>query len=234
MGRAGKNPAGLLASGSSDAPRLPVLPQWLSLRQATFVPGYSGGPAAVLHGIPLTESEAIIFPAMIELIIGGARSGKSSHAERQALESHAGGLAVTYIATGEARDEEMAQRIAHHRSRRPAAWRTVEEPLALSDALRREAAPDTCLLVDCLTLWLTNVLLAERDAEIAALLAALPELPGRVILVSNEVGWGIVPENALARRFRDEQGRLNQHVAALADNVTLVAAGLPLVLKSSG
>lgn len=209
-----------------------MFPQWLSLRQATFVPGYSGGPAAVLHGIPLTESEPIIFPAMIELILGGARSGKSSHAEKQALKWHVGGLAVTYVATGEARDAEMRERIAHHRARRPAAWRTVEEPLRLVDTLSREAAADVCLLVDCLTLWLSNVLLAERDAEIDRLLDVLPALPGRVILVSNEVGWGIVPENALARRFRDEQGRLNQRVAALAGRVTLVAAGLPLVLKS--
>lgn len=166
---------------------------------------------------------------MIELVIGGARSGKSSFAERQALGA---GLRVTYIATGEARDAEMAQRIAHHRTRRSAHWHTVEEPLALAEALRREAAPDACLLVDCLTLWLTNVLLAERDDEIDRLLDALPPLPGRIILVSNEVGSGIVPENALARRFRDEQGRLNQRVAALADQVTLVTAGLPLTLKS--
>lgn len=166
---------------------------------------------------------------MIELVIGGARSGKSSFAERQAL---ATGLGVAYIATGEARDAEMAQRIAHHRARRPAGWRTVEEPLALADTLRREAAEGTCLLVDCLTLWLTNLLLADRETEIDALLATLPTLPGRIILVSNEVGWGIVPENALARRFRDEQGRLNQQVAALAGRVTLVAAGLPLALKS--
>ena len=165
---------------------------------------------------------------MIELVIGGARSGKSAHAEARARTS---GLKVTYLATGEARDAEMGARIAHHRARRPAGWRTVEEPLLLAAALRRAAAPDTCLLVDCLTLWLTNVLLAARDAEIDRLLDALPELPGRIILVSNEVGWGIVPENALARRFRDEQGRLNQQVAALADRVTLVAAGLALPLK---
>lgn len=165
---------------------------------------------------------------MIELIIGGARSGKSGLAETRARDC---GLAVTYIATGEARDAEMRERIAHHRARRPAAWRTVEEPLALAGALARAAASDACLLVDCLTLWLTNVILAGREDEIDALLGALPALPGRVILVSNEVGWGIVPENALARRFRDEQGRLNQRVAALADRVTLIAAGLPLVLK---
>ncbi|MDP1652558.1 MAG: bifunctional adenosylcobinamide kinase/adenosylcobinamide-phosphate guanylyltransferase [Rhodocyclaceae bacterium] len=172
---------------------------------------------------------------MIELVIGGARSGKSGFAERQALDS---GLRVTYIATGEARDEEMTARIAHHRTRRPADWRTVEEPLALADTLCRAAATDACLLVDCLTLWLTNVLLGEnndkRGDEIEKLLNVLPTLPGRIILVSNEVGWGIVPENALARRFRDEQGRLNQRVATIADRVTLVAAGLPLTLKSSG
>ncbi|MEW6165855.1 MAG: bifunctional adenosylcobinamide kinase/adenosylcobinamide-phosphate guanylyltransferase [Pseudomonadota bacterium] len=165
------------------------------------------------------------------LVIGGARSGKSAHAERRALDT---GRAVTYVATGEARDAEMAARIAHHRARRPDGWRTVEEPLRLATALRRAAAPDACLLVDCLTLWLTNVILAERGEEIDALLEALPALPGDLILVSNEVGWGIVPENELARRFRDEQGRLNQRVAALADEVTLVAAGLPLHLKASG
>lgn len=167
---------------------------------------------------------------MIHLVIGGARSGKSSYAERQALAS---GLPVTYIATCEARDEEMSERIAHHRNRRPAEWRTVEEPLLLADALRREAAPDTCVMVDCLTLWLTNVLLGEHEGQIDKLLTTLPGLPGHIILVSNEVGWGIVPENALARRFRDEQGRLNQRIAAIAEEVTLVAAGLPLTLKPS-
>lgn len=165
---------------------------------------------------------------MIELVIGGARSGKSRHAERQARES---GMPVVYIATASAGDAEMAVRIAHHRAQRPSDWRTVEVPMGLAEALGREAAADTCLLVDCLTLWLSNVLLGEHEDEIAALLRALPTLPGRIILVSNEVGSGIVPENALARRFRDEQGRLNQQVAALADRVTLVTAGLPWVLK---
>lgn len=165
---------------------------------------------------------------MIHLVIGGARSGKSGFAEAQA---HECGLAVTYIATGEARDDEMAARIVHHRERRPAGWRTVEEPLLLAEALARETAPDTCVLVDCLTVWLSNAMLAGREDEIDKLLASLPALPGRILLVSNEVGWGIVPGNALARRFRDEQGRLNQRVAALADRVTLLAAGLPLVLK---
>ena len=132
-------------------------------------------------------------------------------------------------------DGEMAQRIAHHRERRPAHWRTVEEPLHLADALRSEAAPGRLLLVDCLTLWLSNLLLGPGlEPERRRLLEALGDLPGRVIMVSNEVGWGVVPANELARRFADEQGRLNQAVAALCDRVTLVVAGLPLELKAGG
>ncbi len=167
---------------------------------------------------------------MIDLVLGGARSGKSGYALRLA---GADGRAVTFVATAQPFDAEMAERIARHREERPAAWKTVEAPLALAEALAREAAEDRCLLVDCLTLWLSNVLLADRHAEIDLLLDLLPRLSGHVILVSNEVGWGIVPENALARRFRDEQGRLNQKVAALADRVVLVAAGLPLAVKGS-
>lgn len=179
-----------------------------------------------------------------ELIFGGARSGKSRLAEERAAAS---GLAVTYIATAEARDGEMGRRIAQHRARRPAAWGCVEEPLDLAATLQRLARPDTCLLVDCLTLWLSNLLFAGRAAaqaeagepvdcvllqeRVAALLAALPTLPGRIILVSNEVGWGIVPMHPVSRLFADEQGRLNQRVAAVCDQVTLVAAGLPLTLK---
>ncbi|MFZ2629818.1 MAG: bifunctional adenosylcobinamide kinase/adenosylcobinamide-phosphate guanylyltransferase [Rugosibacter sp.] len=170
---------------------------------------------------------------MIELILGGARSGKSLLAEQRALES---GLAVTCIATAEARDDEMAQRIAHHQARRPAAWGLVEEPLQLAAALHA-AADDRCLFVDCLTLWLSNLLFADADGrllaqETAALLELLPTLPGRVILVSNEVGLGIIPLGEVTRRFVDEAGRLNQRVAAVADRVTFVAAGLPLELKS--
>ncbi|MBS1190791.1 MAG: adenosylcobinamide kinase [Rhodocyclaceae bacterium] len=181
---------------------------------------------------------------MKELIIGGARSGKSALAERRAAES---GLAVTYIATAQAGDGEMARRVAHHKARRPAHWGCAEEPIRLVAALETHAAPGTCLLVDCLTLWLSNLFFAGRAAaqaeageaidcpllrdETAALLDALPRLPGRIILVSNEVGWGIVPMNPLARLFADEQGRLNQRVAAACDRVTLVAAGLPLALK---
>lgn len=167
---------------------------------------------------------------MVELILGGARSGKSALAERRALDS---GLDVVYVATAAAGDGEMAERIRHHRERRPAHWTTVEAQVGLADALAREALDERLLVVDCLTLWLGNLLddaealAAERDA----LLACLPRLAGRVVLVSNEVGLGIVPDNPLARRFRDEAGRLNQAVAAACDRVTFVAAGLPLTLK---
>ncbi|HPT50749.1 MAG TPA: bifunctional adenosylcobinamide kinase/adenosylcobinamide-phosphate guanylyltransferase [Accumulibacter sp.] len=181
---------------------------------------------------------------MRELILGGARSGKSGLAERRASES---GLRVIYIATAQALDDEMAHRIAHHRARRGADWGLVEEPLDLAGTLTRHAAPDVCLLVDCLTLWLSNLLFAgaaARQAEVGkpvdcprlsagvrALIDTLPRLPGRQILVSNEVGSGIVPMVAVSRLFADEQGRLNQRVAALCERVTLVVAGLPLTLK---
>lgn len=184
--------------------------------------------------------------AMNELIIGGARSGKSRHAEQCALDS---GRQVIYVATAESRDGEMARRIAHHRERRPADWGCVEEPLHLAARLRELATPDTCILVDCLTLWLSNLLFAGKAAtqaeagaaiacplfagETTALIETLPQLPGRIILVSNEVGWGIVPMHPVSRLFADEQGRLNQRVAAVCERVTLVAAGLPLILKSA-
>lgn len=174
---------------------------------------------------------------MIELILGGARSGKSALAEQRAEASQ---FAVTYLATGEAKDAEMAERIAHHQARRSSGWGLVEEPLHLAEALIKHAAPDRCLLVDCLTLWLSNLLFAEGDnppgqkfvQETAALLNVLPQLPGHVILVSNEVGLGIIPLGEITRQFVDEAGRLNQRVAAIADRVTFVAAGLPLELKS--
>jgi adenosylcobinamide kinase/adenosylcobinamide-phosphate guanylyltransferase len=167
---------------------------------------------------------------MRELILGGARSGKSALAARLARSS---GLAVTVVATATARDAEMAERIARHRAARPPTWRIVEVPIGLAAALRAECAADRIVIVDCLTLWLSNLLLAEAplESERAAFLDALPALPGRVLLVANEVGLGIVPENALARRFRDEQGTLNQAVAALCERVILVAAGIPLAVK---
>lgn len=168
------------------------------------------------------------FPRL-SLVVGGARSGKSRLAERLV---RAAGQPLTYIATAQAWDAEMAERIAQHKADRGAGWTTVEAPQDLCGAL---AAARGAVLVDCATLWLTNVMLAESDlaAEGRALLAALQAHPGPVVVVSNEVGWGIVPENALARRFRDEQGRLNQQIAALADLVVGVMAGLPMVLKGA-
>lgn len=168
---------------------------------------------------------------MKELILGGARSGKSAFAQQHA---QASALNVIYFATAEAGDAEMVTRIARHRAERPADWGLVEEPLALAATLQTHAALDRCLLVDCLTLWLSNLLAAgdERlSAEKSALLEVLPALPGRLVLVSNEVGQGIVPAHPLARRFRDEAGELHQAIARCCDRVTFVIAGLPLILK---
>ncbi|BEV70972.1 MULTISPECIES: bifunctional adenosylcobinamide kinase/adenosylcobinamide-phosphate guanylyltransferase [unclassified Paludibacterium] len=177
------------------------------------------------------------------LIMGGARSGKSAHAESLA---QASGKEVIYIATSQSGDVEMADRIARHRAQRPAHWLTVEEPLALADTLQRHSRPDNLLLVDCLTLWLSN-LLFDRDQpypevgpialparfgeQRQALLQVLPTLPGEVLLVSNEVGMGIVPWGAVSRTFADEAGRLNQAVARQCQQVVMLLAGLPLVLK---
>jgi adenosylcobinamide kinase / adenosylcobinamide-phosphate guanylyltransferase len=164
------------------------------------------------------------------LVLGGARSGKSAYAER--LIREAAPLA-TYLATAEAGDGEMSERIRLHRAQRGAGWITVEEPLDLVGTVHRVAAADRPVLVDCLTLWLSNLMHAERDiaAETAALVAGFAGLAGPVVLVSNEVGQGIVPDNALARAFRDHAGRLHQAVAAAADHVVFVTAGLPMVLK---
>lgn len=171
---------------------------------------------------------------MKTLILGGARSGKSALAERLAGDS---GRDVVYIATAQAHDDEMRERIAHHRARRPAHWQSVEEPLALADALRRHAREDRCLLVDCLTLWLSNLLIGPEPArferERDALLDRLPALPGELLLVSNEVGLGIVPMGALSRRFVDEAGRLHQTLATHCERVLFVAAGLPIALKGA-
>ena len=168
---------------------------------------------------------------MRELILGGARSGKSALAQRRAGES---GLAVTYVATATAGDAEMAERIARHQADRPDHWSLVEEPLSLGPVLRERAGPETCLLLDCLTLWLSN-LLGEGDEvlerERAAFLEALERPAGPVILVSNEVGQGVVPADPLSRRFVDEAGRLHQAVAARCERVTFVTAGLARALK---
>jgi adenosylcobinamide kinase/adenosylcobinamide-phosphate guanylyltransferase len=165
--------------------------------------------------------------------LGGARSGKSGYAERLI---EAAASAGTYCATAEPGDAEMAARIAAHRGRRGPFWHTIEAPLALAAAIVEHASPDRPLLIDCLTLWLSNLIGAGREieAEAAALAAALRAADGPVVLVANEIGLGLVPETPLGRRFRDAAGRLNQEIAALADRVVFVAAGLPLVLKGGG
>ena len=169
----------------------------------------------------------------ITLILGGARSGKSRHGEEMALGS---GLKPAYIATAEAWDDEMRERIAVHQDRRfGRGWLEIEAPLGLAEAIAENAAEDRVLLIDCLTLWLTNLMMAEGDIDAAAstLLAVLARVPGQSILISNEVGFGIVPENAMARRFRDLAGRLHQDIAQDADQVLLMVAGLPVVVKDS-
>ena len=168
----------------------------------------------------------------VTLVLGGARSGKSRFAESLAPE---GGVQCVYVATAEPVDDEMASRVAAHRARRGPAWRTVEAPVELARAIERESSPRTWLLADCLTVWLGNLMhhgLAV-DAARDALLESLAAAPGPVVLVANEVGLGIVPDNAMARAFRDHAGRLNQTVARMADTVCLVAAGIPVTLKGT-
>lgn len=164
------------------------------------------------------------------LVLGGARSGKSSYAEGLA-DNHPGSR--IYVATARAWDDEMKSRIAAHVDRRDPDWQTIEEPLELPSALATIEDPAAFVLVDCLTLWLTNILLDEMDIgeELGKLTDAVSQFTGTLVLVSNEVGQGIVPENALARRFRDEAGVLNQKLARITDSVVLVTAGLPLTLK---
>lgn len=170
---------------------------------------------------------------MKELILGGVRSGKSRLAETRALES---GLEVIYLATARAcGDAEFQRRIEQHRRRRPAHWQTVEEPVALADCLLRLAAGQRCIIIECLTLWLTNLLCEDEgarfEAQCEALLAALRQAPGTIIMVSNECGLGISPLGELTRRFVDEAGQLHQRLASLCDRVTFTVAGLPLSVK---
>ncbi|SEI24803.1 bifunctional adenosylcobinamide kinase/adenosylcobinamide-phosphate guanylyltransferase [Pseudomonas fuscovaginae UPB0736] len=169
---------------------------------------------------------------MQQLILGGARSGKSRLAERLAQES---GLQVIYVATSQPLDGELSERIALHRLRRPAHWQLIEEPLQLARVLRDNAAADTCLLVDCLTLWLTNLLMLDDasrlSAERDALLDCLAHLPGEILFVSNETGLGVVPLGELTRRYVDEAGWLHQALAERCQRVVLTVAGLPLTLK---
>ena len=180
---------------------------------------------------------------MRTFIIGGARSGKSAYAERLAVASR---KRIIYIATAHAGDDEMKNRIAHHRESRDVDWTTVEESMELGRAIEKYTGPDTLILVDCLTVWLSNLLFSEARTypevgtiqppaavqhQRASLLSALENAKGDVILVSNEIGQGVIPQGAISRWFVDESGRLNQDVAAVCDRAVLIVAGLPLALK---
>jgi len=168
------------------------------------------------------------------LVLGGVRSGKSRYAEELARNQ---ARAVTLIATAEARDEEMTARIAAHRRHRDSRWHVIEEPVSLAAALRTAASPDRLIIVDCLTVWLSKLLCGDDpqgpQRETQALLDALSALAGDCILISNEVGFGIIPASALARRFGDEAGVLHQRIAMECDRVVLMVAGLPLTVKES-
>ncbi|MEJ2608810.1 MAG: bifunctional adenosylcobinamide kinase/adenosylcobinamide-phosphate guanylyltransferase [Candidatus Thiodiazotropha sp.] len=171
---------------------------------------------------------------MRTLILGGVRSGKSRLAEKLAIESN---LSVTYIATAQAGDDEMVTRIIAHRERRPKQWQLIEEPYQLATVLEAHAKAGTCLLVECLTLWLTNLLLTPDptlvEKERTALLSTLPNLPGQIILVGNETNMGIIPMDKLSRRFCDESGQLHQALAQISERVILTVAGLPQFLKGA-
>lgn len=186
------------------------------------------GTLSVDGGIALQHLAQVLIDHA--LILGGARSGKSRFAECLARSR---GLGLVYVATAEAHDDEMAERIARHRADRGADWHTVEVPINVPATVAHVSRADTVVLVDCLTLWLSNMMLAEHDVEKATadLLAALMAAAGPVFMVANEVGLGIVPENALARRFRDEAGRMNQRFAAHVPHVAFISAGLPMWLK---
>ncbi|QNW93321.1 bifunctional adenosylcobinamide kinase/adenosylcobinamide-phosphate guanylyltransferase [Acinetobacter seifertii] len=169
---------------------------------------------------------------MLQLILGGARSGKSRLAEQTAISTQ---LPVTYVATAQALDPEMQSRIAHHQNQRPVHWALVEERLFLANALKKIDQPNQIILVDCLTLWLTNLLLLEDQSvqqfECEQLLKVLPTLESEIILVSNETGLGVVPLGEISRRFVDEAGRLHQALGQIADKVVFCVAGFPMILK---
>ena len=169
---------------------------------------------------------------MLQLILGGARSGKSRLAEQTAIDRQ---LAVTYVATAQALDFEMQSRITHHQNQRPAHWSLIEEPLFLAKTLQRIDRPNQIILVDCLTLWLTNLLMLEdqnvQQFECKQLLKVLPTLQSEIILVSNETGLGVVPLGEISRRFVDEAGRLHQALGQIADKVVFCVAGFPMILK---
>lgn len=167
------------------------------------------------------------------LIVGGARSGKSHYGENLVEQS---GKTPVYLATAEARDDEMLDRINIHQQRRGDHWQTIEESLEIASIIEKISSPDHIILVDCLTLWLSNLMTEQKDVASAMkrLLTCLEQVQGPVIMISNEVGLGIVPNNALARAFRDEAGRINQAVASTASDVLFMAAGLPICLKKKG
>lgn len=169
---------------------------------------------------------------MIQLILGGARSGKSRLAEQKAKDS---GLSVTYVATAQAYDDEMRERIQHHQADRPTDWGLVEEPLYLADRLVQIDQANQLILVDCMTLWMSNLLLNEQkdfqSQQCQKLLEVLPTLKSEIILVSNETGLGVVPMGQLSRKFVDESGRLHQQLGQIADHVVFCVAGFPMVLK---
>jgi adenosylcobinamide kinase/adenosylcobinamide-phosphate guanylyltransferase len=171
---------------------------------------------------------------MKHLILGGARSGKSHYAELCAAES---GLDVLYLATAQAFDEEMQQRIKQHQQQRPNHWDLIEEPINLVSVLKNKASATTCILVDCLTLWVSNHLCSEEyksqlETNVDSLIKVLPDLPGKIIFVSNEVSMGIIPMGEINRQFVDEAGRLHQRLATVCENVILMVAGIPTVIKS--
>ena len=180
-----------------------------------------------------------MIPRDLTFVLGGARSGKSAHAEQLASDSV---CPVTYIATARVADEEFAERVAHHRQRRPAHWNLLEAPVDLAGAVTSVDAPGHCILIDCLTLWLANLLCPPDNAPLTedprarmlAFEAALLSARGRIIVVSNEIGLGVVPLGAATRLYVDEIGRLNQRVAALSTQVTMMIAGLPVPLKTAG
>jgi adenosylcobinamide kinase / adenosylcobinamide-phosphate guanylyltransferase len=246
--------AGLLALGSQRPATFPVSQWYLGLQLTDYSCGGSRGfggsmtPLPHSHSIPLRGTVARLIRASINprqsnspimdapplprltLVFGGARSGKSRYAEALVMTCPPPWV---YVATAEAHDDEMSARIAEHRQRRDDKWRTVEASLDLPGAITTHGSEGHALLIDCLTLWLSNVMLAGQDltAELQRLITALSDVSGPVVVVSNEVGSGIVPDNALAREFRDAQGRVNMQVAAIADRAVLIAAGLPLILK---
>ena len=196
----------------------------------------AGKPARI---IPSRRYNHAMISPDLTFVLGGARSGKSAYAERLAA---SGARPVTYIATARIVDEEFAERVAHHRARRPEHWQLIEADDDLARALRQADGADRCILIDCLTLWLAELLCPAAGAALPAdacearvrdFEAALADARGQVIVVSNEIGLGVVPMGEVTRRYVDELGRVNQRIAALASHVTLMVAGLPLTVKPS-